>query len=328
MSTSLKALVTRKKIVAADVVVDPNTKNRYFTETLNVSELANISFATAATDSISVSESFDSDASYFKIDSLGISESINTHLTHQRQFSDSFSLSESLAKTANLAPRDTVAPEEVLGFNTSMIEADSFFMDELISNQLQPPQTDGTTVTDSYSAVRTYIRAFNHAVSMDDTTSVGSQVKDTTAGKNNVVSFAETQVFAIDKQLTESPTISEAIALLYSQPHSENLSISETFAPVFSFNQTHDETVSVSESAVIQPTVVAADSTSMGDTDPIFVIGGNYQETPTLLETLAFSSSKALTDTPTVTDSISTELTNVASSVFNATPLNLFTLNN
>lgn len=327
MSSSLKALVTRKNIVAADVVVDPNTKNRYFTETLNLSELVNLGFATAATDEITISESYDYETGNFQSDSFGISESITTHLTHRRQFSDSFSLSESLVRSQNLAPRDSVAAEEVLGFNMSMIESDSVFMDQNIAVIPAPKLDETATMSDSFASVRTYFRGFDDAVTMDDTTSVDAQVKDTTAAKNNVVSFTDSQVFASDKQLTESSTISEAIALLYSQPHSENLTLSETFSSVFTFNRTHDETVTVAESAVLQPTIALSDSATMGDGDPILAIDGNYQDTVTISESHSYTQSKPLSDSATISDSISTQLTNEASAVFNTTPLNLFTLN-
>jgi hypothetical protein len=66
----------------------------------------------------------------------------------------------------------------------------------------------------------------------------------------------------------------------------------------------------------------------MGDSDPVFTIANNYQDTATLSESHSLVQSKPLTDSTTISDSILTQLTNEASAVFNTTPLNLFTLNN
>jgi hypothetical protein len=327
MSTSLKALVTRKKIVAADVVVDPNTKNRYFTETLNLSELANMSFATTATDGITFSESYNSETGSFQSDSVGISENINTHLTHQRQFSDSFSVSESLIKTPNLGLRHTVVPEESLSFNTGMVETDSFFMDEDLLTQPTPTLFETPTMLDIFDSLRTYFRDFTDSFTLDDFTDIDAITKNTTGIKQNVFGFSDSQEFAVIKPLTETATISESIALANSQLHSENLTLSETFAPVFTFNRTHDETVSVSESTVLQTSLAPSDSTTMGDSNPILAIDGNYQDTATLSESHSLVQSKPLTDSTTISESILTQLTNEASAVFNTTPLNLFTLN-
>lgn len=328
MSTSLKALVSRKNIVAADVVVDPNTKNRYFTETLNLTELANLSFATIAADGVSISESYLSNVDGFKGDSLGISESIITHLTYQRQFSDSFQLPDSLTTNSILRPRDTVVPEESITFNALRVEADSFFMDQNLIPFPQPAPFDTPIMLDVFDSLRTYYRDFTDTIAIDEFLGVDSVEKNTTGSKQNIFGFTDSQIVALTKPFAETPTLTETAVFSSGLVYGENIALSETFAPIFTFDRTHVEAVSISESAALQTAIASSDNTVMSDSDPIFDVAGNYQDTAIISESYSQQTTKSLTDSATMSDSISTQLTNLASAVFNTTPLNLTTLNN
>ena len=149
---------------------------------------------------------------------------------------------------------------------------------------------ESVTVSESFSRVATFVRAFSDSYALDDVASPSDNLRtDVTVNKGNIVSIGDSApTFAFTTGFSDTPTISESFA--------------------YSFSTSFSETISLADVFVSGPGNVYTDSTSIS-------------------ESLAHSLGKSLSDSATITESINVELILGSSSVLNTSAFNTSVLN-
>ena len=255
--SAIKSSVSFSKLAAAEVILDYDTKNRYFrNEGFTFSDVPAIaagkSFAhnvggfTDAIETINVGK--------VPIDSFSIGDFAYVLLTLQRNFLDGASVSDVSTLTAEVTRLETLIANETMSYDFSKPLAETATLSDTPLLTIAPLKTDALPLSDAFSRVVTFSRAVSDTVALDDFTDVDAFTKDTVGSKSNAISFIETQAFTTQKPL--------------------------------------------------------ADSTSMSDSfSSHFTVAGQ-------------------TDSATMSDAITLQMTSLASSVFNASAINIATLNN
>lgn len=329
---SIDAGVTYQDVVVSDLVLDPDTKNRYFrsgTEATMLEAHASL-FGKAATDSFAPTDQIDSFAfAKTATDSFGVTEDIHVLLEILRTFTDSAPVVDSQAFAFDLPKTDSVSAADVEIRDFSKAAADSYGLLEAAALSFSNVYSDSTSVNDQFSRVASYVRTFSDAFTLDDITDVDAVQKSTIGAKTNVIGFADVQVFGTEKSLQDTATVAEQASLHPSRPEADGISASDVFQKVVTFSRVPAETVSVAESAVADVSKSLSDTPAMSDT---FQKSVSFQRVFT--EALSFADQhvanvgKGLSDTASMSESIQIQTRSIASSVLNAGVLNSAPLNN
>ena len=145
-------------------------------------------------------------------------------------------------------------------------------------------------MAESLARVVSYVRALSDAYTLDDTASASDELQtDTNMQKGNVFSVSDAPVLTTEPGLSDTQSIAEQAALTVAKAIADTLSISETT-----------------------------------------IVGGavGVSDTPSLSEAIqSLSSSKSLSDSATISESLSILFVSGASSVLNTAALNTSVLN-
>lgn len=254
--SAIKSSVSFSKLAAAEVILDYDTKNRYFRgDGFTFSDVAALNPNKTFSDTAgTVSDQLNIGAGKGVVETLGIGDFTFVLLTLQRSFSDGTSVSDVSTLTAEVTRLETLIANETMSYDFSKPLAETATLSDAPLLTIAPLKTDALPLSDAFSRVVTFSRAVSDTVALDDFTDVDAFTKDTVGSKSNAISFIETQAFTTQKPL--------------------------------------------------------ADSTSMSDSfSSHFTVAGQ-------------------TDSATMSDAITLQMTSLASSVFNASAINIATLNN
>ena len=250
---------------AVDIVLDADSKNLYFAPgyqedkalTVTITEsLANAIAKTVTADTTSILEAAALDAGKAAADSVSITESLVVLLIFERTFSNIISVNDipDLA-TLNFGknPSDSANVAESYASSFSKPASDTTTISETYTPDFGKNPADTVSVAESFASVRTFVRAFSDAYSLDDTASAEDDLAtESGLNKNNVVSIGENlDSFAVSKPFSDTPTISESFAHDFSPATiTDSTSVGEAHA--VSFGQSTTDSVSVSESINVQ----------------------------------------------------------------------------
>lgn len=291
----LQQLVAFQQLTAADVLIDADTLNRYFTEQYNSPNAESFSFTDSEvfsfgkglSDSPVLGEQIANALSKPFTESISVDENLTKVVTYIRDFADSTSVSESHTYTFGKAASDSVSISESQVFDVSTALTDSYtFSDSQVldvSNLLE----DTFSMAESLDRTVTYSRDFADAYGLDDTASASDDLAtESNLNKTNIVTMSESSAFAFTPgDIAEGISVSESYASSFVPGDiAEGVSVAEAYAASFAM--------------------------------------GTIAETATISESTAFSISPVFADTATITESIDVEL------IRGGGPINVSALNN
>lgn len=247
---------------AVDIVLDADSKNLYFAPgyqedkalTVTITEsLANAIAKTVTADTTSILEAAALEIGKPAADSVSFSDVVVTLLVFERAFSDTLGVAESYVSNFGKNPSDSANVAESYASSFSKAASDSASISESYTPDFGKNPADTVSVAESFASVRTFVRAFSDAYSLDDTASAEDDLAtESGLNKNNVVSIGESlDSFAVSKPFSDTPTISESFAHDFSPATiADSTSVGEAHA--VSFGQATTDSVSVSESINVQ----------------------------------------------------------------------------
>jgi hypothetical protein len=213
--SDIKSSATYSNLSAAEVILDYDTKNRYFRdEEFTFEDLAALTPEKSFTDSVgAVSDVLQSvGVGKSAVETFGIGDFTHVLLTLQRSFLDGTSVSDVSTLTADVTRLETLITNETLSYDFSMPAADAATLSDIALLTAEPLKTDSLAVNDAFSRVITFSRAISDTFTLDDFTDVNAFTKDTVGSKSNALSFTETQAFTTQKPLANSATVSDSFS--------------------------------------------------------------------------------------------------------------------
>ena len=275
-------------------------------------EQAALSFSTGFSNSTSVSDLLSRTVDFDRGFSNAVTASDTVGSLVAKPFQDATSVADIFARTVSY---DRARTDSV-----STVDSESWSMDKGLS--------DNAPITDLFSRTAAFRRVFDDYVAMDDFTDVGAIQKQTDASKTNVIGFTETQVFATEKGVTDTATLSELLALGTSRAFSESTGVSDAFQKVTVFRRSPDDLVAVGDLASASLAKVLDDAAAATDD---FSREVDYQRTVTdafgAVDQAASTFAKELNESAALADSLTMRVSSLPTSVFNAGALNSAPLN-
>ena len=298
---STKSLVSGADLQASDVVLDPDTKNRYFRSGHERNILATmlesheIDFSKKSTDSFQLLDPNSID--FTKVadaDVFVMNESLSRVVDYARTFTDTFALDD--AATVDSIIKDFFGNKaNVFGFADTQAfgvgknVTDAFIANEAIQSlDFGKSLSDTQSLADNFSRVVQYSRSFSDTFVMDDAATVDSIRKDTQAGKTNIYTLGD----VFDRQVDYIRAFADA----FNPIEAHAVSFSKTATPdSFSMSESLSRIVSYARSF--------SDSVSHTESIESFVIGKGLSDSQVLAESHSSSVSLGKADSTTLTDS-------------------------
>ena len=296
----LKVRVANVALKAAEVVFDPDTKNRYFRGGHERNLLATMVDAPA----LAFSKSADRDSTLLvdapakgvelsKDNILDMQDSPAIQVDYVRAFADAFTLDDNA--TVDAIVKDFFgAKTNVFGFSDTQAFGvgknltDSFSNVEAIDSlNVGKGLSDTQSMTEVLSRTVQYARTFTDTFVMDDAATVDAFVKDTSAAKTNIYTMGDVFNRTVDYNRTFTDTYSptEAHAVSFSKSASDDsFSMSENLSRAVTYNRDFADSFSNTE---------AIDS---------FVFGKGLADSQAMTEAHASSVSIAKTDSTSIVD--------------------------
>ena len=299
----LKSLIARRdlnsvlynRLLQAEAVLDPDTKNRYFRSghEATMTDLYTSAFTKRADDdSFAFADSNLTDFSALKTDSFSFSDTPSVVTQFNRSFADAFALDDFTAVDAVVkdmanAKTNVFGFGDVQAFGVGKGLADSFtFSDAFDSFGIEKGLTDTQSMTESLARTVQYSRIFTDTFVMDDAATVDALQKATSALKQHIVSmgdvFGRTVVF--NRLFTDSVTPTEDHAVSFSKPATDSFSVSEALSRAVTYNRAF------------------SDSQGFGDAVDDYFISKGLSDTQTMTEAHASSTSLGKTDSYSLAD--------------------------
>ena len=295
----LQQIVAFQQLTAADVTIDADTLNRYFTaqydspnaESFSFTDSDSFSFGKASTDAPIITEQLANAMQKALTESISVAENFSRVVTYLRDFAESTSMSESHTYAFGKAASDSVTISESQVFDVSTVLADSYSFSDSQVLEMSNLLEDSFSVGESLARTVVYSRDFADAYGLDDTASASDDLAtESNLNKTNIVTMAESSAFAFTPgDIAEGISVSESYASSFVPGDiAEGVSVAEAYAASFAM--------------------------------------GTIAETATISESTAFSISPVFADTATITESIDVELIQGGGPI-NVTPLNNSMLN-
>jgi hypothetical protein len=266
--TVLKNVLTYTNLAAADITVDADSKNLYFSAIYDYDRSTEnaAGFTVTMSDSPSLAvqynRAFAEAYELTDVTGLGFSTTKAETVTMSESFTKSVAFARAFAETPS------VADASVLGFGSG--QSDSFSMAESISTigvgkvlsetasvadspsvhpNLGP--SDTTSMSESLTRVVTFVRTISDSYALDDSASASDDLRtDTILNKANVVSISETLAYNMGNVYADSFSMAESSSMLFSPALAEALSIAD--APAIGFSTPFSDSATISESILVE----------------------------------------------------------------------------
>lgn len=316
---------------AIDVVLDPYSLNKYFRlEEFGISDAASLIVGKQADETIGTSDQIQNLViGKSATDILNIGDYVHVLLEIMRSFEDSLSTNDTQVLGVDLSKSDAFSTADLTDIYLSKSLTDSLNSTDLTSLVLGKSFAETAAVTDSFAKTATFARSFADAFTLDDFTDVNAIRKDSTAAKNNVVGFSDTQSFGTEKDIQDSATITEVAALLTQRPATDSFSVTEAFQKVTTFSRAFAETATPSDTSTTSFEKGLSDTATVSDTfQKNVAFSRTFSDSVSFAEQSVAAFEKGLSDTTSVTEAIEITTMSLASSVLNAGALNSSPLNN
>ena len=221
-------------VVASEIILDPDTLNRYFRDdAVSFNDAASLGFTKTNLDSFGFSDSQVVEVQKGLIDAFAFSEDVTILLTILRDFDDSFAISDVSVLSIDKGVVDSIPLTDVFEMAVSVAKSDALSMTEEAQFGVSKAESDSVSVTDNFARSVTYVRALSDQFALDDSATVDAFSKETGSNKVNVFTFADTQVLAVAKAPSDS------------------IPITDVFARVVSFDRDFNESVTFGENVSV-----------------------------------------------------------------------------
>ena len=280
----LKQIVAFQQLTAADVTIDADTLNRYFTaqydspnaESFSFTDSDVFSFSKALTDAPIITEQLARALDKALTETVSVAETFSKVVAFARDFAESTSMSESHMHAFGKAASDSVTISESQAFDVSTALSDSYtFSDSQVlevSNLLE----DSFSVGESLARTVVYSRDFADAYGLDDTASASDDLAtESNLNKTNIVTMAESSAFAFTPgDIAEGISVSESYASSFVPGDiAEGVSVAEAYEASFAMG-TIAETATISESTAFAFSPVFADTATISESIDVELIQG------------------------------------------------------
>lgn len=284
----IQSITDHVNLSATNVFLDPDTLNRYFRlETFSVSDIPVLTAEKNVGDVFGASDEVTNiDINKPALDSLSMGDVALVRLLIKRSFFDSFTLSEEANRLVGLGRLNSVSISESSLIDSVKSVVDSFSLNDRHVVSFETEYADNVSFSDLLQRTVSYVRSFEDTSFLGDSlvTASSKATEDTYQLTDN---FDRTVSFVRD--FSNAVSVSEFI----SQDVSKN--VTDTFGISELFNR------SLSYSRVFADTFVLDDFTDIGAITKDTL--GNKANVISFNDTQTFSTSKAITDIPVVTDS-------------------------
>lgn len=217
-------------LLAAEVVLDPDPKNKWFYDQFTFADLQTFGFGKNPSDTVTIDEAISSIVFGKGLsDSVSVTESINVLLEILRAFSDAVSFVDTPATAVSTAATDQYQLNDADAKGVALSKSDSYALSDADVFDFGKGLADQINLSESLSRTVVFNRAFSDTFSLDDTATVEAIEKD----KTNVFSFADAQALGFDKSATDSFSFSEAIdSFVFGKGVTDAVSVTENISVV------------------------------------------------------------------------------------------------
>ena len=227
----LKSSASYSRLNAAEVILDYDTKNRYFSgDNFSFSDLAalapqknltdSIGAFTDAIQSVTVGKGFE--------ETIGMGDFAFVLLELLRDFADSVPVIDAQTLSSGLFKAETLGLADIATTFISKSESDVASIGEQAAVGISKPLTDSASLSDQFSRAAVFQRVFTDSFALDDFTDVDAITKDSIAAKNNVIGFSDVQSFVTDKPFQDAVSFAEQSVAAFAKGLSYTASITES----------------------------------------------------------------------------------------------------
>ena len=288
----LQQIVAFQQLTAADVFIDADTLNRYFTaqynspnaESFGFTDSDVFSFGKGLGDTPTITEQLANAMQKALTESISVAENFSKVVTYLRDFTESTSVSESHTYAFGKNPSDSVTISESQVFDVSTVLADSYSFSDSQVLEMSNLLEDSFSMAESLARTVVYSRDFADAYGLDDLASASDELAtQSDLNKTNVVSVSETTAFAFTPgDIAEGVSVAESYASSFVPGDiAEGVSVAEAYVSSFSMG-TIAETATISESTAFAFSPVFADTATISESIEVELIqgGGPINVTP------------------------------------------------
>ena len=280
----MQQIVAFQQLTAADVSIDADTLNRYFTaqynspnaESFGFTDSDAFEFGKGLGDTPIITEELANAMQKSLTESISVTENFSKVVTYLRDFTDSTSVSESHLYAFGKNSSDSVSISEAQVFDVSTVLADSYSFSDSQVLDVSSLLEDSFSMAESLDRTVVYSRDFADAYGLDDLASASDELAtQSDLNKTNVVSVSETTAFAFTPgDIAEGVSVAEAYASSFVPGDiAEGVSVAEAYVSSFTLG-TVAETATISESAVFSVLPVFADTATISESIDVELIRG------------------------------------------------------
>lgn len=329
----LISLAAYLKLEASDVILDPDTKNRYFRDLDSLTPIEAHALALnkpLSPEAVGLSDLTSLRARLNKQESFGMTDELSILLTYLRDFFDGAALADATAIGLSKIELDSIgALDEIsdkdfakgLAENSSLLDAPAILFGQALS--------DSVSVADSYAAVISYIRAFTENITA---VSDSRPVLDVGLGVSDELLAIEAISFALESLISEQLEATDSSSIDYSHPEADGISTSDTFNRVVVFSRAFSDAFALDDNAtvggVIKDTQTVKNNVLGFSETQEFDFSKGLTDSFTMSEVASRINQKTLDDDVNIVESLTISKSSAASSVFNAAAFNIAPLNN
>tara|TARA_B110001454_G_C12695960_1_gene424385 strand:- start:948 stop:1700 length:753 start_codon:yes stop_codon:yes gene_type:complete len=224
--------ITWEELKATSVILNYYSLNQYIDlDPFSFSDSTTFSVAkTADADALILSDTQQLNLQKQFTEALSFSENVNVVLTITRAFADSSAISDVSVLAIDKNFSDTLTASELVSMVLAVSKTDSTQITDVPNLSANKSVTETLNITDSFSRVGTFSRAFTDAFSLDDTE---THLNGAIMNKANVFGFSDTNTFSFQKNATDSLSFSENFSHVISRHNHAvlNTSALNTFTP-------------------------------------------------------------------------------------------------
>ena len=300
-------------------------------DSIGAYDVAHRDLGKAVSDTPIISEVATLSVSANRVDTTTVSEALSRVVTYIRSFAEAANVNDAPTVLVGKLLQDSTPVSDVFGrvvtYNRGFTEA--FGTADTATRLIGKSLAETASITDVLSRAASFSRSFSDAFTLDDFTDVNAIRKDSTASKNNVIGFSETQTFGTEKTLQDAAALTELAALSTERPAVDSFGVSDVFQKVSVYSRAFNDSASLAESRL------AAFSKEVSDTAPLsdllqkeVAFSRAFPEAVSFAEQSVAAFDKGLTDNASINETLQITTASLASSVLNASALNSTPLNN
>ena len=280
----LQQVLSYQNIAAAEVLLDADTINQYFSAQYNSPNAESFAFTDSdvfslgkvLTETPIIEEQLANAMQKGVAESVSIGESLSRVVAFVRAFEETPTINETHSYLLAKNPSDSITIAEVQTFVTTKLLADTYEFTDSQVLFVEKANADTFEFTDDFSRVVPYVRSFTDTYGLDDTASASDDLAtQSNMNKTNVINVSETTAFAFTPAtIAEGVSVGEVYESSFAPGViAETINVAESYVSSF-IPGTIAETVNISESAVFSILPVFADTATINESIDVELIKG------------------------------------------------------